>query len=87
MVDHLISFRKININQLHWQFVFQNLNRICAIIKLLKMSAGDNMLRTIEYRNALIYLDFFMNHETFSIDHSQQHDYCLVYDGKRGAFA
>ena len=75
---HLSSFRKIKINDLHWQFMLQNLNRTYVIIKLLKMNVRYDVLRKIERHNTLFNLDSHVNNQITSINKIEEHGCYLV---------
>jgi hypothetical protein len=44
LTENLISFRKIDVNCLHWKFMHHNIGRTCVIIKLSKTRTSDDLL-------------------------------------------
>ena len=86
LIDHLSSFRKVNINDLHWKFMFDNLSRICVIIKMLNISISGSMMQTVEYHDTLINLNYHQNFVQVTVNNSLEHGCYLVYDQVRGVF-
>ena len=86
LTENLISFRKIDVNCLHWKFMHHNIGRTCVIIKLSKTRTSDDLLWTVECNDTLFYLDFHRNYFVSTIDDSIENVCYLVFERVRGKF-
>lgn len=86
LFEHLSSFRKTNVNDLHWQLTFQNIEILHIIIIMFDITVKDDVLQTIEHHDALFNLNFHANHNAITIENSTEHGCCLVFDRVRCVF-